>query len=1358
MKYGFTYSILIIVTLLLNTSPSVAANYRFHTLSPVGGFYFDGIESICQDNEGFIWVLMDNDFLRFNGYEYKSFLPLLKQADPDLKWKINNIADDEEGNILVATNNGIYQYCPATDSFRLFLKEQVTLFRADRQGDIWTIKEGSLAKIDKKTKGTTFMLCENKRVPYTLSIECQDDTMFFCGRSADIYYRSVTDEPGRVFLFHHFPGKNQVLDIQKVNGKLWALTSEGGIYQFDIATRAIEQVYPFSGPLDKTSANLRNLYVDKNGNVWIASLNGLFVFDVPARKYTEYRHINNDRFTIPNNSIWVITEDRQKNIWLGTFSGGLCYVNLGEQLPFETYIPEDQKLNHQMVSSFADTPDDIWIGTNGGGINRLHKHSGKFTYLKRSTSINSLSSDLVKSLLTDRENRLWIATYAGGLDCYDIKEERFTHFEKNKNNPSGLLSNDLRKIVAQNDSGFWIAYQLPQTVVSFFSFHDFSCRHFIIDKTSPDYILDIAPGADNQLYVITRNNLYSLDAKTKKIRNISASHKIFSEAQTICQGPGDKLWIGTIGNGLLEYDEQRDSLFTHPEIQDLNSLSVFSLCADSIHLWMGTNKGLVRYDIAGNSCLLYDENDGIQGHAFYPLAVMKGLDNRMYFGGTNGFTIVNPRNVKANPYQPHVILSDFYINNKVVPPAFKNSSNASSPETIVLKYNQPNFGFRFSSDNYLVPQKNKFKFRLKNYEDNWTGTDAVNRVVQYVKVPPGTYFFEIMTANNDGVWNSKPTSIRIIRKASPWWNVWTKMIYSAFLLFIITVIIHYINEQRKLRLQILYDRLEKEKNEAIQEARFHFFTNVSHDLRTPVSLILASISNLRQAGIPEYYFRILSNNAHRLLNLVNELLDFRKIENNSYVVNKKPVDLNGFIRELTEDFHNFAVSKKIDFRFLPDPDLPVAYIDKPILEKIIINVLGNAFNYTPDGKTIRVEIYSDLHRFKPEFNLSHTLKKENLVETDTFAIAIRDTGIGIAEKELKHVFEHFQTGTTGNNFHHKGSGVGLSLVKELVFLHQGYLSLYSEQGKGTELVIVLPVGASSSAKLQPRTGQNGPQAGLGIEQKIPAPPPPITDDKPLNQEKATVLLVEDHHDLRILVAGFLSAYFEIREAENGEEALNILKKHMIDLIISDIMMPVKDGISLCKEVKADVNTSHIPFVLLTAKTGVENQLEGTASGADFYFEKPVDLALLLSFIRNIFNRQQKLRDYYSRNYFVDSRELSPNDQDHSFFTSLSQILDNNLKSPEIEVNSIASEMAMSRSKLYSKIKTLTGKSVVEFILNYRLRKAAQLMVSQDRSISQIMEEVGIKSQSYFTRTFKKEFGDTPSAFMAKSKKDHRNEI
>ncbi|WP_455664647.1 hybrid sensor histidine kinase/response regulator transcription factor [Phocaeicola sp.] len=1337
--------LLLFLTLFYILFPSFATgDYKFRTMSPSGGFYYDGIKAIEQDNDGFIWTMMDYELYRFDGYHYKKYYPYFASMAPTKRWIFNNMASDSSGYLYVNTNNGVFRYDRISDRFER-LHDNVTHIKVDKSDNVWVRYKDKWSILNTNTGELNTPNYDGKTPTYCNTA--------FCTYNKDLY----TFINQKVYRFNY--AKNEFVlcfTLPDVNGsirfaraymgKLWLFVNKYGLYKIDLSTFKIEGHYELLPEYNNSS--LRAFYIDKKGYIWFGTIDGLYIFDPSDGKLSHYKHSRTNPFSLPNNSIWEISEDRQSNVWIGTYSGTLCYVNIDENAAFKTYHPQNSGLNYTPVSSFAEDKNYLWVGTEGGGINRMDKVTGAFTYL---TSENSITSNNIKSLITDSEHNLWISTFMGGLDCRSNGQQKVTNYKHVQSNPHSLLVNSVRKTILEGDSGIWLAYQHYKAEISYFSFRTKSFTHFNLDSINNNvYLFDILRQGEKTLWAISNETLYRMDIHTHAVEKMVPNDSTYLGLFTFCLDDSGNIWIGTIGNGLVKFDTNTSHYISLKDVLQQNIYSIYSICYDDGNIWMGTDDGLYCYNIASNHLMKFDKKEDTQGQVYYPLASMKGMDGLIYFGGTNGFTVIDPKKISYNDYKPKAIISDFFIDHKSTHP---NYTLSSSSNEITLDYDQTNFGFQFSSDNYHIPEKNQFKYRLKGYDNHWITTNAQSRTAMYSKVRAGTYYFEVYAANNDGVWSDTPTVVKIIRKTAPWFSWPAYILYALMLIGIVCLIYRHYSEKKRLKMQLYLENIEKDKKEQIHQAQLRFFTNISHDFRTPLSLIIAALDKLRREGLKEYYYRILNGNAQRLLNLVNELMDFRTVENGMMKLELQPLDINDLVKEIANDFIDYAGQRSIDFQIKCDNALPgTIYVDRNIVEKVVMNLLNNAFKYTPNQGRILLETRMGKDSFTSQYKNNYTIGED---VNPTFSIIVSDTGVGVSRESISSVFERFYKVSTVNTDSHLGTGIGLALVKSLVLLHKGSISIYSEREKGTDMVACFPLDSSIFSDtdfIKPKETVAEKIVQPMAEENTPSVDIKDMESKLLHSNKKKILVTEDNEDLRMLIAESLSDEFQVMQANDGLEALKLMADTDFDLIISDIMMPNKDGVSLCNDVKKDMNTSHIPVILLTAKTSLESKIEGVDSGADLYFEKPVDLTYLKLSIQNIFRNRQQLKEHYAKNYYADSSELSSNEQDNKFLKQFIAFIEANMDQSEMDINQIATELSMSRSKLYTKVKSLTGKSVVEFVLNCRLRKAAKLIIEENMTMREVMMQIGIESQAYFTNSFKKVFGETPTSFAAKHKK------
>lgn len=1334
---------------------------KFHTLSPKGGLSYDGVIDIQQDGKGLMWILFENNIFRFDGYKYKSFKTDFLNNVNSVTNYYNNISADKSGDLYVSTTKGIYKFKYTEDRFVEVLQIPNNYIYIDNDNTFWISTTDGLAYI-KGVNQLVYPSFKGRELPLNKQLFCENEKdLYVFSHFGHVFHYNRSDKTiDDVINIHDELNGAYVIDAQIHERRLWMLTSDFSLFKIDLITNEISCQYC---NVDLNDIGVKSLYISDEENLWIGTMNGLYIHDPHYSTTYHYEHNQYEAFSIPHSSIWKIYEDSQQNVWMGTYMGSVAYVNPYDKKIFETYSLSPNGLKKLPVSGFSEDETNLWISTEGGGINILNKDSDSFSYLQHNVNKNSLSSDYTKTSVTDTDGNIWISTFRGGLNCYNPYSNKFTHYKHDPKDKNSLLSNNIRKVVLEPDSGLWINYLMHTAAFSFFSFKDKTIKHFSFEENdrmiiSNDYIYDMYRGDNNMIWFITAYSLYSFDIHSNSYvkHQIPANGKAI--ASTLCLNIYEEIWIGTFSNELIKFDTKSSTFQSFPNILQSDIAEIYSINHSDDKIWLGTNDGLYLFDTKTNSAAVFKESDGTQGNVYYPLATMKGADGLLYFGGAGGFTIVNPRNVSYNPISPEAMITDFFVDNKSVLGKSDNKINTdfiSTTSDLILNHKQQNFGFKISSTNYLNADKNQFKYRLRKFDDQWMDVDASNRAIHYSKIPPGTYFFEFQTANNDGVWG-EISSVKIVRRQTPWLSTDAVIFYILVFTSLLVYFISLYSNRRRLELQLYKVRMEKEKRKEIHKNQLQFFTNISHDLKTPLSLIMATVNRMREEGMKEYYYNILNSNSQRLMRLLTDILDYRKVQDSMMKLEISIDNINDFVRKISYDFTEAASVKHLDFQIITDDaTLSNVPFDKKIIEKIIMNLLYNSFTYTTKGGYVKITVRTKA--FESKYKTKHSIVENSDLHVDSsFQLVVSDSGIGISKEAITKVFERFYRVDSKNT---TGSGIGLALVKDLVSIQRGSITIYSEENSGTDIVVKL---SKLPEYYQPEEMQkkdsviliNESSSDLSIPKSEKTVNVEVVDHIKLADNKPkdkTILIAEDNVDLRNIIKISLEEEYEVVGFDNGGPALEYLKENNVDLIISDIMMPEVDGITFCKSIKNNVVTSHIPFVLLTAKSGLDSMLEGTESGADLYFEKPLDLSLLKASLSNVFKQQELLREHYAKNYFADLSELTTNKEDTKFLTDVGNIINTRIDQSDLDVNTIASEMMMSRSTLYSKIKALTGKSIVEFILGLRLRRSAKLLAESNISVQEAMFAVGIESRSYFTKAFKNEFGLPPSKFAKEYK-------
>jgi signal transduction histidine kinase/DNA-binding response OmpR family regulator/ligand-binding sensor domain-containing protein len=1343
---------------------------KFRTLSPDGGLGNNPVIGFVQSKSGFAWVLMLDELFRFDGYSFKRYSGKIKKFNAANRWIFTDIEEDASGNLYFSSNNGLLQYNYATDNFDLIDKSYIQKVKEDYKGNLWLLRLNRIGIFDRAKR--TFQevgLSGGKPMPTDDPFFCRDNKeVLFANRTGEVYRLDFNRMEFK--LDFKLDIRSKFTKIKQTKNLLYLLTENDGLFCVDTSTgKTIKQFNFFSTGIYK-NVPARALWVDEKF-VWIGTQKGLYKMNPLTGENCHYEHSKSDPYSIPNNSIWQIYEDKLGNKWFGTYAGGIAYLNSNETPKFKSYLTNMDQTNHSGFSCFLDFKNDLWVGTQGGGLSKLNKNLEKLSSFRHDANSNSLSYDNISALANDAQNRIWIGTILTGIDVYDLNSHKFYNINSKDSNKK-ILNDHIGKFEAEADSGIWISYSQGSHSLTYLSFKSTTFHHIAFNTAEKNTlfggdIMDISRDKGGILWVASRNRLHWMDVKKKVLHlvPVDSIHQpvlLNMNVQTIyADDKSNSIWIGTVENGLIKYDKQLKKFEELNAIFQYNIQSVYSICSDnSGNIWMGTNNGLLRYSPNAKTFKHFDKRDGLADRVYYLFSCYKDKSGLLYFGGNDGFTVINPNKLKLNSILPTALITEFFVDNNPVSLISENSpltEPITTTNKIVLNHNQQNFGFEISSSNYFIPEKNRFKYRLKGYDDKWLEVDAGKRTISYTKVPAGRYTFEVLASNNDGVWSAEPKTIAVVVKPAPWLSWWAYLIYLLLLGSIGYVILFYYLRQKQYKLKLYYETLEAKQQEENHQAQLRFFTNISHDFKTPISLILASLDRIttEKINIPERLLNNISNNAKRLLNLVNELMDFRTVENGIMHLKLSESNINEFIEYCANDFKEHAIQRKIYFQLINDSKLfSLLNFDVRIMEKIVLNLLNNAFKYTKNGGHVTVQTFYDITDFHSNYaNSSFVNNPETTIPM--FGFVIRDTGVGISAESIVQVFDRFYRVEENQDDLHIGSGVGLALVKSLVTLHKGMIAIYSERNVGTDILVAFP---------KEKDGYNAEDFVTDLEtnamelklnsllmDETVSEQEESEKDNYFSREKRRILIAEDNPELRQLISDALLDKFDVIQAENGLLASQMLDTMEVDIIISDIMMPEKDGITFCREVKQSVDYCHIPFLMMTAKGGLDARIDGIDSGADAYLEKPISFKLLKLTIQNLLTQQNRVREYYAKNIFVDGSEVIGNQRDNEFIKKFIEVVDRYISNSDVDINFIAMELSMSRSKLYDKVKGLTNKTIVDFIRTYKLRKAAKLLVEDGLNVIEAMDQVGIESASYFTHAFKKEFGETPSGFVARMK-------
>jgi signal transduction histidine kinase/DNA-binding response OmpR family regulator/streptogramin lyase len=1000
---------------------------------------------------------------------------------------------------------------------------------------------------------------------------------------------------------------------------------------------------------------------------------------------------------------------------------------------------------------------------DGGGIDIFNPKSGQFTHIgpRENKVYSGLTNNYVETLFIDSKQNLWAGTWDGGLYFLKNGDKKFINFTVN-NSGGGLTSNNIISITEDLEGTIWFA-SWDKGLHSFNpdtgKFTNYRSEPFLKSRISDSYVTKILVDKKDNLWVATRNiglfkikklakNTFSIvsmaNRMSKEFKNYAKTEDILS----LYEGKDGSIWIGTKGSGLCKYNGKTDRFKWYNKQDGLEADNIVGIIGDlKGNIWLSSNSGISRLDVKTDTFTSFTKNDGLLSNDFNRNATFRDEQGIIYFGNYFGLDYFNPSNIKVNTILPSLYLTDFKIFNKTVTTNQKGSpleSAIGETKSITLNSTQSVFTIEYTGINYTRPEKNQYAYYLEGLEKSWNYVGRL-RSATYTNLEQGDYVFKLKSANSDGKWNKEILELKIT-VLPPWWK-------SSMALFSYVVLLllggYYFNKMMLIRLnknkEIILEQSKRLQEKVLNEKKFQFFTNISHELRTPLTLIMNSIDDiirddtLSLATRTKEKLNIVNKNTNRLYRLINELLDFKKLESNKLKVKAVKLNLVDFIKEVVIHFREELSIKGIEFDLDSDVSDLSIWSDANMLEKIIFNILSNAIKVTPNGGTININLQST----DKLFHLPLVSKTEGVKAVE---IIISDTGPGIEKGEVEKIFERFYQVENLNKTYYGGTGIGLELVRDFVRLHKGEIEVDSKVGEGTTFTIILPMGKShfddseillDSIEVQVKNKQS--ITSLEIEKETEKG---IDIDE--NLHKYTLLIVEDNYELRDYLKNELEKEYKVLVANNGKSGIDLANEFLPDIILTDVMMPEMNGFDFCKNIKGDLRTSHIPVLMLTAKTEIEDRIEGIEVGADAYMAKPFDMRLLrLRMSQLLTSRQLIFNKYFSLISEVPegTKTLS---LDKEFIEKVLNYIKENISNPDLNVESLAAQLKLSRSQFYRKIKVLTNQTANEFLRNVRLQKAKQILERDNLSISEVCYKTGFSSPSYFTKCFKSYFGILPT--------------
>lgn len=1364
----------ILIIFLLEIAIGARAQQRlgFQHISIEQGLSNSAVESILKDSQGQMWFGTRNGLNRYDGNKITVFRNDIHNPNSISENLIYDIYEDKTKRMWIATNKGLDLFNREKEIFSHFLpsKEQVSIrtICPDEVGNLWLGTNAGLIHFDVKNKKFVPVQLPKgaeKLITARINKVTQDiGGNLWVGTEQGLYRLNLKKSESVLFnIDKDNPNAlhgNKVHEIfQDSKGNMWIGMGAGGLALYNTEKNTFKTYLSSSSSsqINLAHNDVDCITEDGSGLLWIGTENGgLSIFDAVKKEFTNYRPDRLDPNSLSHDSIHSIYKDPQGNVWIGTWAGGVNLYN-PSALKFQLYNKFPGSRSTGIESIFCDSKGIIWLGAVGSSLYRYDPKTRAYTYYSNPNSARFDAS--IYDIKEFNPDTLVIATRRGGMAFFNKKTGVFTHFLSSRYDPTKIAGNELITVCVDQQKNVWCGgwniglSRFDRNRKKFTNY-----RHNPKDNSSlnSNQIYTILTDRYKNVWVGTEDGGLDLYDATKDnfIHHVSKSgnrHSIGSNTVfSLFEDSRNNFWVGT-SNGLNLFDRKKKEFTSFSGKYGLPDDAINSIVEDlQGKLWLGTDRGLYCFDPLGRTVKQFYVKDGLQGNTFLHNSASRDFFGNIYFSGYKGLNIFDPSEIPYDKFVPPVILTGLSIANKPVAVSAKDSlltSHISQLKELVLSHRQSVFTLDFAALSYSSPENNKYAYKMEGFDKDWNYVGS-SHSASYTNLDPGIYTFSVIASNSDGVWNKTGASLKI-RITPPFWETW--WFRSLILISILYIAFILLSYRRRQELRVM----EESKRNELQDLQLKFFTNISHEFRTPLSLIMGPLETLMgndTVDDMQYYHRMMMRNAGRLMNLINELMDFSKIEAGVLKLQVAKHDLNAFVHQIAEDFRIHAAKRNIAFEVnahLSDS----AWFDQQIMEKIILNLISNALKYTNDGGNVTISVADKVGKFDPHFQ-NTLMIRSGYQAKDYFLFIIKDSGIGISKESIDQLFERYYRISTA----HLGSGVGLAFVKSLTFLHKGKILVSSEKNKGTEIIIAIPRNKEDYLDSE-IANEDTISVQLESLQMIEESPIPVLSAKAASFDQDNslpnrqhLLVVDDNDELREFLHNSLKLNYDISEARNGIDGIRKAKEVYPDLIISDVMMPDMDGLQFCRMLRDDVEISHIPFMLLTAKSSLDSEIEGVDSGADFYFKKPVSINLLNLTLRNIFLQKQKLIDRYAKDYQAEVKELVHNTKDKALLEKLIKTIESQLLNPDLDIDFICSEIGMSRTSLYNKIKGLTNLSLVDFLRKIRLRKALEIMLHEDVQLSEVMYRVGIHSQSHFTRAFKKEFGKTPSQYLREIEK------
>ncbi|MCF8358812.1 MAG: response regulator [Prolixibacteraceae bacterium] len=1346
---------IILLILFISSSIVTYANNElllsslFENYNVSNGLTDEKIHCCIQDSKGWIWIGTDYGILRFDGYDFTPFQIMNETGNILQKTLIRKIFEDERGNIWIGTDfQGLFKYSRDKNTLTQFkspesLQNTVWDIIKDSNNKLCLGTEGGLTHFNPETEQFELSITKktSKLLPGTwvrkLFIDKSGRLWVGADKGIAVLNSNNTLEELLLNADSYKDRENEIWEIYQDNdGTIWVGTYLGGLLKYNTQSKTLDKVI-----LDKSnlrSSTVRAIAQDKNDNLWFGTRGGLYNLNATTGETHHYKNDADNRFSLIHNSVLDLMIDKKGDLWVGT-RNGLSYLNFDKQafgyLSSKQYDPN--KLNNgDVYVLWEDGQNKLWIGTENGGINIYDPQKKTIEYI---TVKDGLSKNCIKAICPDNKGNVLIGTYLGGLNIYNPRTGDCKVFLNDPKDPKSISHNEVWAIVNDSKNRIWIGTSKGLDL-------------FDEEKQTFSHYESVGEmGYASMIYEDRRGDLWVFSADKEKVFFIKPfnSYKVFDiQSRAICEDINGNIWMGTLGQGLLKMNSEHEIVANYTIDDGLpNNVLNGLINVNNESLWISSNNGLSKFMIATEEFRNYYSSDGLLNNKFNYGAFQKTQNNSLVFGGKKGVDFVFLDKISRNNYVPPIVITGFRIFNKEVAVSLPGqdgllTKHISETKEIVLNYDQNMISFDFAALNYTNSQKNKYKYMLEGFDKEWNDIGTSRRAT-YTNLDHGEYVFKVIGSNNDNVYNEKGAEVAVTIEPPLWKTNWFRILSIFFLLVIVFVVFLMVRNREKLKQELIYERQTAHKVKEIDRLKHQFFMNVSHEIRTPLSLIMGPLDKIMSMNIHDNAvstnLNLIKRNTVNLEKLVNQLLDYRKLETGNVKNELKKGNLKVFIENIIETFRFTAEDKGISLVFKSDQPICFTWFDEEKIEKILNNLISNAIKYSRRKGEVSISLSSVFADDIVNSNLLiPPLDAESSKYKKYIKIKVTDTGIGIAPDDLPKIFDRFRRIRNNSEVDSQGIGIGLALTKELVKIHDGHLRVRSQIGKGSRFSVFIPF---YDENLQADEGEIGEVVlNEAVERND------NDENNNINKNRAIILVVDDNQDLRSFIRSHFEPEYNIIEAKQGKDGWKKSLENVPDIVISDVMMPVMNGNELCRKLKKDERTSHIPVIMLSALGSSENQLAGIDAGADDYLTKPFDIGLLKAKVDNIFSIRKSLRERYSKQMVLKPKDVILTSPDEKFLKKLIGIVEKNIANENLDVEFLAKNMLVSRTQLYRKIGALTDMSPKEFVRELRLNRAAQIIGQNKMNISEVAYSVGFCDVAYFRKCFKEKFGVSASSY------------